>query len=624
MPRSNDGNGVSRQAQGAFVNGNKYALIDAKSYNNEDAGSLFVGASSATAEGSTIGSSRPRALRRSLATFATLLLVVFMVSYFSRVDPMLPGAASPVIDVEDEPTVFMQPLPDLPNGYHDGHKHLDPLKWLKDNSYINPASLPSRRLLAFQSSRPKAAMVSLVSNSDIVAMVHTITQLEARFNSKKLHRYDWVFFNNEEFSDEFKAAVLNVSSSRCFFERIPKDHWTVPDWIDGTKFAAARQFLESVGAKKTWLESHHHTARWNAGLFALETRLQDYEWYWRVEPGVQYTCNINYDVFRFMRDNNMAYGFNMALLDDARSFPSLWDRTKSFKLSHPNMVHPEADMSWALHTPKDSQGIIRSASTPAGYNILTEEEEYNNCQFYSNFEVGSLEYFRGPEHQAYFEHLDRSGGFYYERFGDAPVHTLSVNMFLPKRQVWYFRDIGYTHAFCQNCPSHVEKLTYGPEQDLKKIRVAELSASLRRHRKQLDEFRKHFERERKAPSLYCGHTIGGLDRDNSRLIPYDSKQKKPFHTCIRLWLGGKWLLKKHGWSRQEEVALGGDGYGGYLVDGLEADLFRQSNTLEDDEPVLPIFQQWRPPIDNSESAFSTRLYSWLYFFLMMLVVATMA
>lgn len=211
-----------------------------------------------------------------------------MVSYFSRVDPMLPGAASPVIDVEDEPTVFMQPLPDLPNGYHDGHKHLDPLKWLKDNSYINPASLPSRRLLAFQSSRPKAAMVSLVSNSDIVAMVHTITQLEARFNSKKLHRYDWVFFNNEEFSNEFKAAVLNVSSSRCFFERIPKDHWTVPDWIDDTKFAAARQFLESVGAKKTWLESHHHTARWNAGLFALETRLQDYEWYWRVEPGVSF------------------------------------------------------------------------------------------------------------------------------------------------------------------------------------------------------------------------------------------------------------------------------------------------------------------------------------------------
>ncbi|KAK8116511.1 uncharacterized protein PG998_004792 [Apiospora kogelbergensis] len=521
--------------------------------------------------------------------------------------------------------MFMQPIPERPDGYHDdGRKQLDPLKWLEDNSYMNPAKLSSGRLLDLQSSRPRAAMVSLVNNSDIVSMVHTISQLEARFNSQKLHRYDWVFFNNEEFSEEFKAAVLNVSSSRCFFERIPKDHWSLPGWIDEAKFAVARKFLQDTGVGKQWLESHHHMSRWNAGLFALESRLQDYEWYWRIEPGVQYTCNINYDVFRFMRDNNMAYGFNMALLEDTRSFPSLWDRTKSFKLSHPNMVHPEADMSWALHKPKDSQHIIRSASTPAGYNILTEEEEHNNCQFYSNFEVGSLEYFRGQEHQTYFEHLDRSGGFYYERFGDAPVHTLSVNLFLPKRRVWYFRDIGYTHAFCQNCPPHVEKLMYGPEQDLKKIRVSEFSASLRRHRKQLDEHRKHFERERDAPSLYCGHTIGGLDRDNSRLVPYDYKQKTPFHTCIRLWLGGKWLLKKRGWSRQDGVALGDDGYGGYLVDGLETDLFRQSNTLEGDGSVLSPSSQWRPPVDNSESAFSTRLYSWLYFVLMTLIVATMA
>ncbi|CAJ2505977.1 Uu.00g001070.m01.CDS01 [Anthostomella pinea] len=37
---------------------------------------------------------------------------------------------------------------------------------------------------------------------------------------------------------------------------------------------------------------------------------------------VDFRCNINYDVFRFMQDNNMAYGFNMAILDDARYFPS--------------------------------------------------------------------------------------------------------------------------------------------------------------------------------------------------------------------------------------------------------------------------------------------------------------
>jgi hypothetical protein len=44
------------------------------------------------------------------------------------------------------------------------------------------------------------------------------------------------------------------------------------------------------------------------------------------------------------------------------------------------------------------------------------------------------------------EWLDRGGGFFYEHFGGAPVHTLSVSMFLPKSELWFFRDIGYQHG----------------------------------------------------------------------------------------------------------------------------------------------------------------------------------
>ncbi|KAK7993134.1 hypothetical protein PG991_016313 [Apiospora marii] len=613
MPRSNDGHIPRSPSQGSLLNNNEFLLLGAKTYNDKATGVVLTGASSAPNVQGTLSPSR-----KGLVTIVGLLLMVLVLSFCIRDDPLLPGTTSPVFNLDDESTLFMQPIPELVDGYSHKHKQFDPLKWLNKYSHIDPTTLPTKMLLSLQATRPKAALISLVNNSDIVAMMHTVSQVEAQFNSKKLHRYDWVFFSNEDFTEEFKAAVLNVSSSRCFFERIPEHHWVVPHWIDDAKFSNARQFLEEGGAEKTWLESHHHKSRWNAGLFALESRLQDYEWYWRIEPGVQYTCDIKYDVFRFMHDNNMAYGFNLALLGDARSFPSLWDSTKAFQLSNPEMVHPEADMSWALHTPRDSRDIVRSASTPAGREIMTEAEEYNNCQFYSNFEIGSLMYFRGLEHQAYFEHLDHLGGFYYERFGDAPVHTLSVNMFLPKRRVWYFHDIGYPHALCPECPSPVEKLTYGPEQDPKKIRAAELNASLRRRRKELDGYRKHFEKEREAPSLYCGHTIGGLDHDNSQLVPYNAKQKKPFDTCIRLWLGGKWLFKKRGWSREKETALGGDGYGGYLVDALEA------NSLQRDEPILRIVKEGRSPTDQVESALSTRLYAWLFFVLMIIIVAVMA
>lgn len=126
-----------------------------------------------------------------------------------------------------------------------------------------------------------------------------------------------------------------------------------------------------------------------------------------------------------MRDNKMKYGFNMNILDDARSFPSLWSRTRSFINSHPELIHPEADLDWLLDARNSG--------------------DYNNCQFFSNFEVGDLNFFRGKANEKYFDWLDRGGGFYYERFGDAPIHTLSVAMFVPRNEIWYFRDIGYQH-----------------------------------------------------------------------------------------------------------------------------------------------------------------------------------
>ena len=126
-----------------------------------------------------------------------------------------------------------------------------------------------------------------------------------------------------------------------------------------------------------------------------------------------------------MRDNSLKYGFNMNILDDARSFPSLWSRTRSFINAHPELIHPDADLDWLLD-PHNSG-------------------DYNNCQFFSNFEIGDLNFFRGEANERYFDWLDKGGGFYYERFGDAPIHTLSVAMFVPKSEIWFFRDIGYQH-----------------------------------------------------------------------------------------------------------------------------------------------------------------------------------
>lgn len=49
-------------------------------------------------------------------------------------------------------------------------------------------------------------------------------------------------------------------------------------------------------------------------------------------------------------------------------------------------------------------------------------QTYNRCHFWSNFEIGDLNFWRGEAYTKFFEHLDSAGGFYYEvrfvpRFG---------------------------------------------------------------------------------------------------------------------------------------------------------------------------------------------------------------
>ena len=71
---------------------------------------------------------------------------------------------------------------------------------------------------------------------------------------------------------------------------------------------------------------------------------------------------------------------------------------------------------------------------------------------WSNFEIADLDFWRSPAYQKFFEHLDEAGGFYYERWGGAPVHSIAAALLLPKDRLHFFADIGYRHEPFQRCP----------------------------------------------------------------------------------------------------------------------------------------------------------------------------
>lgn len=48
--------------------------------------------------------------------------------------------------------------------------------------------------------------------------------------------------------------------------------------------------------------------RFQSGFFFRHPLLDPYDYYWRVEPNVDFLCDIDYDVFQFMKDNRKLYG----------------------------------------------------------------------------------------------------------------------------------------------------------------------------------------------------------------------------------------------------------------------------------------------------------------------------
>ncbi|KAJ0365551.1 hypothetical protein COL154_004408 [Colletotrichum chrysophilum] len=83
---------------------------------------------------------------------------------------------------------------------------------------------------------PRAAFVALVSENQLEQMVASVGQLEHRFNSK--YRYDWVFFSHEELSEKFKEATSNATGGTVTYNVIPKQHWSIPAWVDSGRFEA--------------------------------------------------------------------------------------------------------------------------------------------------------------------------------------------------------------------------------------------------------------------------------------------------------------------------------------------------------------------------------------------------
>lgn len=353
-------------------------------------------------------------------------------------------------------------------------------------------------------SNPKAnaAFVVLARNKEIKGVRDSMKSLERHFN--RWYQYPYVFLNDEPFNQTFMDTVRSFTNATVEFGQIPEQDWEFPNWTDQDEVKEAIAKQGDATILYGGMESYHKMCRFYSGKFYNHPLLLKYDWYWRVEPDVKFFCDITYDPFVEMEKAGKVYGFTVVIRERLSTIPNLFRHSVAFKQKYGLnetgtwdmfLSHPTDEVYFNEYKKKqkekkknkkkgsddnpttmteDSQGANNHSSFVSEWDdweldgkahpYAMNGQVYSLCHFWSNFEIARLDFFRSKQYNDYFEYLDSRGGFWNERWGDAPVHSLAAGLFLEPEQIHYFSDIGYRHQRFQNCPANAKGKQYAHKE----------------------------------------------------------------------------------------------------------------------------------------------------------------
>jgi len=170
------------------------------------------------------------------------------------------------------------------------------------------------------------------------------------------------------------------------------------------------------GQNRIYDVGYRHMCRFHAKTVYEQPILTGLEFAWRLDHDSFITREIGYDVFALMREKQMIYGFVKVFRELAKWTTGLWDAANEY--INVAAVKTEFYSKWP-----------------------------RNTMYYNNFEISRLSLWLSDDYQRFINYIDRLGGIYYHRWGDAPIKSIAVAMFVPRHQTHHFKDIGYRHQF---------------------------------------------------------------------------------------------------------------------------------------------------------------------------------
>ena len=262
----------------------------------------------------------------------------------------------------------------------------------------------------------KAAIFYLVRSKpkDIADLKRSLSLLDVNFNNQ--FNYPVIVFH-EDFTETLMEDIREATRSNLQFEIVK---FEIPSFLNKDEvpeFVYAGDFGFPIG--------YRHMCRFMSSLVFQHPATKDYDYLWRLDTDSFILDTVDYDVFKFMHDNNYMYGYMYIEKDHPSVVEGLWGITKEYIKAHnikPTFLHK-----------------------------FMSNGEWNRSYYNTNFEISNLDFWRSNEFLNYFNHLDRAGGIYKYRWGDHVIHLLAISMFMPENKVHKFSDIPYQHqSFVNN------------------------------------------------------------------------------------------------------------------------------------------------------------------------------
>lgn len=273
--------------------------------------------------------------------------------------------------------------------------------------------------------------------------------------------HDVLVFHEGDFSPADQEDIIAGRNEIRFVETqfevpsfLPKDE--IPErWFDGE--------VNYFGM------GHRHMIRFfGLQIFDILHEL-GYDWFFRFDDDSYLHSPIHYDLFKFMEDRNLEYGYRVDVQEPANcswgfgeavyayiksehitptTFFDHWQPQGAARASFHGKSLINMLQRAVRHPIQSARKLVRLLRRRSTHDScsLAAFPEYDLWGYYNNFFITNVNFWRSPEVQRFLHQMDRLGGGYKYRWNDLIMQSAVVQIFLPQSKVHKFEDWTYEHA----------------------------------------------------------------------------------------------------------------------------------------------------------------------------------